>query len=311
MKKAIVTGANGFVGAAVVGELLSHGVEVLAVVRSQGSSYQNISHLKGVRIIFCALSEITTLETLISDRDIDVFYHLAWDGVSGRARADSKLQLNNVQYAVDCVDVAQKLGCHRFVGAGTLAELDCQSYTPTPGATPNAVSHYATAKITAHYMTKTQCNHRGIQHIWAYISNTYGMGDRSLNFINFAVKSCLTNPNPGFSPATQNYDFVHVSDTVQGLFLLGDRGQNNHPYYIGSGAPGRLKEFILQIRDAVHPDLPIQFGAVPFHGVFHNLDVFDCTTLMEDTGYTPSMSFPQGLDATIPWLTEEIKGGRL
>ena len=33
MKKAIVTGANGFVGSAVVSELLKHGIEVLALGR--------------------------------------------------------------------------------------------------------------------------------------------------------------------------------------------------------------------------------------------------------------------------------------
>ena len=44
MHKAIVTGANGFVGSAVCKELVANGVKVIAIVRSVKSDISNISY---------------------------------------------------------------------------------------------------------------------------------------------------------------------------------------------------------------------------------------------------------------------------
>ena len=79
-KKAIVTGATGFIGKFLVRELLSQGVEVLAVVRPNSRNARNLP--SGVRAVECSLSEIRTLPSLVADRDIDAVCRVAWQGVS-------------------------------------------------------------------------------------------------------------------------------------------------------------------------------------------------------------------------------------
>ena len=75
MKKAIVTGANGFIGSHLVDELLSHDIEVIAVVRNEKSNIQSLPENKKLKIIYCELKEIENLTEKISDKDIDIFYH--------------------------------------------------------------------------------------------------------------------------------------------------------------------------------------------------------------------------------------------
>ena len=77
MKKAIVTGANGFIGSWLIKELVKNDVEVIAVVRNEKSNIESIANIEGLRIVYCDLNEIQTLPEKIADRDIDVFYHLA------------------------------------------------------------------------------------------------------------------------------------------------------------------------------------------------------------------------------------------
>ena len=81
MKKVIVTGATGFVGSWVTKELLANGIEVIAVVRENS---HNLEKLQGqnVKIVFCNLSNMSSLPQLIEDRDIDTVYHFGWQGVS-------------------------------------------------------------------------------------------------------------------------------------------------------------------------------------------------------------------------------------
>ena len=85
MKKAIVTGSNGFVGSNVCKRLCADGVKVYAVVKDKNEKINNIEKLDGIEIVYCELDEIETLFDKISDRDVDVFYHFAW---VGSARSD-------------------------------------------------------------------------------------------------------------------------------------------------------------------------------------------------------------------------------
>ena len=93
MKKALVTGANGFVGSALVKELIANAVEVIALDREDCRG--NIPD--GVKFVPHELNNSGALPNMIPDRDIDVFYHFAWAGSAGTARADTALQLNNAQ----------------------------------------------------------------------------------------------------------------------------------------------------------------------------------------------------------------------
>lgn len=67
------------------------------------------------------LSEISRLSQLINDK-YDVFYHLAWAGTTGKARNDMYLQNENIKFTLDAVELASKLGCKVFIGAGSQAE---------------------------------------------------------------------------------------------------------------------------------------------------------------------------------------------
>lgn len=310
MNSAIITGANGFVGTALVKELSIRGMSITAVVRNEQSDVAEIQGLPGVQIVSCSMEELEKLPDQVQ-KGADVFYHLAWSGSTGPARGDYELQLTNAKWVLDAVDVAAKLGCRKFVGAGTLAELDVNAYIPMDGSTPNPVSCYGVAKITAHYMSKVKCNHLGIDHCWAYLSNTYGIGNYTSNFVNFAAKLMIEGRPADFTLGKQPYDFVHISDTVQGLCCIGAAGKKNHAYYIGSGVVTQLKEYIKQIRDAVDPSIQLNLGAIPFNGTAQPESVFDCSKLMEDTGYAPHVSFQDGIAETVTWIRKQIQEGKL
>lgn len=311
MSTAIVTGANGFVGSALLKELTDNGVKVFAVVRNAQANISGIADLPNVQIVSCDMENLLEELPKKIDQSADVFYHLAWAGSTGPARGDYALQLKNARWTLDAVNVAHRLGCKRFVGAGTLAELDVNAYTPLNGSTPNAVSCYGVAKIAAHYMSKAECNRLGMEHLWAYLSNTYGIGNYTSNFINFASKVMLTGQAPNFTPGEQPYDFVYVSDIAQGLSCIGSRGRNNHAYYIGSTKPAKLKEFICKLRDEIDPAIQLNLGAIPFNGVAHPASTFDCTALVEDTGYSPRVSFEEGIKTTVEWLRVQIQEGKI
>lgn len=302
MKKVLVTGANGFIGSLLVKELMSNGIEVIAAYHGGNDRIP-----AGVRAVEFTMEKFEDLNDRIPDRDIDVMYHLAWSGVSGALRGDYAMQLRNAKYTCDAVNVASKMGIKRFVGTGTLAQMDGLNYITENASTPNLVSCYGSAKTAAQFMSKAVANAAGIEHIWCYISNSYGIGDKSNNFINFACKVMLNGGRASFTTGEQNYDFVYITDTIRGLYLCAKNGQPNYSYYIGSGKARQLKEFIKIIRDTIDPGIPLFLGEVPYNGISLPIEKFSCEQIKNDTGYSAEVDFESGIKKTIEWLRETEK----
>lgn len=306
MSKYLVTGANGFIGTAVVEELNKNGDEVIAVIKDQSSDIMGIGNLANVKKVFCNMNNINMLSRLIEDRDIDACIHLAWQGSTGEARSDYNMQLKNVEFSVELVREIEKMNIKRFICTGSLAEIDVQNYHGLDGATPNVVSHYGVAKMAANYMTKSECSKVAIEHLWCYLSNTYGEGNRTNNFINFAVKLMLTGKRAAFTAGEQMYDFVYVKDTARAIIAVTKKGKKNTSYYLGSTKQRRLKEYIELIRDTIDPCIKLYMGEIPFNGTKLPDHIFDTKKLIKDTGYIPRYTFENTIRQTIEWIKGEI-----
>ena len=76
MQKVIVTGANGFVGYWLIKELMKYSIKVIAIVKDTNEKIDMLTSLSGVSIVYCNLSNMINLDTIIPDRGFDAFYHL-------------------------------------------------------------------------------------------------------------------------------------------------------------------------------------------------------------------------------------------
>ena len=190
MNKAIVTGANGFVGTALCKALSDANIAVIAVIRSETEDIAQIEKLKGLRIVYSDLSEFSSLPKRIPDRDIDVFYHLAWVGSAGPLRGDSNVQINNVSYTCTAVRACKELGCNRFVFASSIMEYEVEAMMNSEKVL-GINTLYSSAKIAADYMARTIANSLEMEYIRAVISNIYGPGEKSPRLINTSLRKLL------------------------------------------------------------------------------------------------------------------------
>ena len=305
VNKVLLTGASGFIGRYLCRILNDNNIKIYAIFRSEKSYEKNASSLKNVIPVICDLDEIKILPDLINCDSIDTVYHLAWDGVSGVDRGDHDLQLNNIANTLNLVSVAKTIGCRRFIGVGSTAEYDAYNASIEDGICPNLVSMYGISKLTAQLMTKVMCNAYGLEHVWGIVGNTFGVGDYSNNFINFASKLIMSDDDANFTSGEQNYDFIYVTDVAKALYCIGNSGKDKCSYYIGSGEPRKLKEYIVEIRDIINPNKKLKMGAVPFNGKSSPIEVFDINNITKDTGFLPKISFGVGVKKTVEWLKGE------
>ena len=300
--RAIVTGANGFVGSNLIKKLIEKNVEVLAIDLSFAKPKFETNKL--VKTLELSIADVNKLKELVENGYYDTFYHFAWVGSAGPLRMDENVQTRNALWTVDCLRTAKEIGCRKFVCAGSIMEFEVHEAIYAQGSKPGLPYIYGVGKVLAHELCKPVANLIGIDLVWAYITNAYGVGENSPRFINTTLRKMINNEKLEFTSGTQNYDFIYVTDVANAFYLLGLKGKANKGYIIGSGNAKPLKEFILEMTTANSPNNPPQFGDVPFTGVNVPLETFDTTPIIEDCGFKPVVSFAEGTRLTMEWLKE-------
>ena len=302
MNNVIITGANGFVGSNVCRLLCESGTRVTAVIKDENEDIQNIKALPNLSVVYCDLSQLDTLGDKISDRGFDVFYHFAWVGSAGPLRCDEEMQLQNALWTAKALRTADSLGCKKFVNAGSIMEKETYTAVYTQDSTPPYI--YGAGKLAARAICKPIANSLDIDLCWAVITNAYGVGELSPRFVNTTIRKIIAGEPLQFTAATQNYDFIYIDDVARAFAAIGEHGKPNREYTIGSGNARPLREFILEMQQALAPDAAPIFGDVPFTGVNMPLEAFDTTPIQEDCGFKTTVSFAEGTRRTMEWLKQ-------
>ena len=163
---------------------------------------------------------------------------------------------------------------------------------------------YGVAKHCTHLMLENFSKNIGQPFVWMQLSNIYGPGNKTGNLVSYTLGELFAGKSPVFGPANQPYDFVSVADTIEAIKRLGEKKTPRNAYYIGSGHPRLLKEFLLAIGGAMGCPDRIHIGERPDDGIKYTMDMFDASITKNDIGEYITKSFEDGINETIAWMKE-------
>jgi len=259
--KALVTGATGFVGAAVARALLAAGWQVRVLARA-GSERANIAALP----VDVAAGDLTDPESLVRAlQDCRALFHVAADYRLG-ARDWGALYRTNVDGTRNILGAARAAGVERIVYTSSVATIGI----PTDGSPGNEATPVALAQMIGHYkrskylgeQVALEAARAGSPIVIVNPSTPIGPADIKPTPTGRIVLDAAAGRMPAYVDTGLNV--VHVDDVATGHLLAFDRGRIGERYILG-GEDLTLQQILVAIAALVRrppPRIRLPYAAV-------------------------------------------------
>ena len=302
MKNVIVTGATSFIGVHIIKEYLKNNCAVIAVIRPNSKNLDRLPKNNLLTVLEISMEKIERLIEEIENKKIDIFYHLAWDGVRVPYRDDAKLQNENYKCAINALKVAIRLGCDTFIGAGSQAEYGkCvgkinESYPAKP------ITEYGKAKLKTYQTLRKMTKESSIKFIWARIFSVYGIYDYKGTLVMSTLAKMKRNESIQLTKCVQSWDFIYVEDLAQAMYLLANTSCMDGIYNIASGESRQLKEFVIDMKDICKLNSELLFGTIPYS----NEGVITCEPIVyklkQNIQWYCNVNFKEGIKRILEYI---------
>lgn len=298
MKNVIVTGANGFIGTNLINRLLKENIQIYAFLLENEKPKDALLKNPLVKIIRCNLENLRPNEIEIPD-EIDVMYHLAWIGVKPEDRKNFDLQSRNIKMTLNCLKLAKERKIKRFIMPGSTNEYLYSGEAVNSKTLPTPRDDYGSVKVANRFLSSQFARDNGIEFIYAVITGIYSEQRKDSNVISYTIDKLLKKERPSLTKLEQLWDYVHIDDVAEALYLLGGKGKNGKLYAIGHGDNWPLKNYIKIISKKIDENLPLGIGDVPYSSKELPMSCVDLSEIKADTGFEPKVSFEQGVSRMI------------
>jgi len=257
----LVTGATGFVGAAVARALLRHGRSVRVLARPK-SDRRNLADLS-VDVVEGRMEDPRSLARAVAG--CRYVYHVAAD-YRIWVPDPAPMFRANVEGTRDLLTAALEAGIERVVYTSSVATLGLvpggSADETTPSSVDDMIGPYKQSKFLAEEAVRELARERGLPVVIVNPSTPVGPGDVKPTPTGRLIVEAARGQMPGFVDTGLN--IVHVDDVAAGHLAAAEKGRIGERYILG-GENMALAEILAEVARAVGrrpPRLRIPHGAL-------------------------------------------------
>ena len=258
MKKILVTGATGFVGAHLVRRLLNNQYEVHVLIRPETDQKQ----LKPT-IVHTHLGSTQNMIETIQDTQPDAVIHLASLFIGEHKSDDVEDLINsNVVLSTQLVEAMSVNGVCLLINVGT-------SWQHYAGADYNPVNLYAATKQAFRSLLSFYLETSDLRVINLELFDTFGPNDRRDKLFNLLNRLRLTGETISMSPGYQYLNPIYIDDVCDAFLvalkrLNSDQVKRSETYSVCSGESIQLRELVKIYENVSSTKLNVEWGGRPY-----------------------------------------------
>ncbi len=242
--RTLITGATGFIGSAVLRQLIAAGHSVRALVRPN-SDRRNLAGLP-VEIFIGDLTDRRSLDRAVAG--CSTLFHVAAD-YRLFVRAPREIYETNVNGTCNIMLAAARAGIRRIVYTSSVATLGLTpDGTPADENTPvclaDMIGHYKRSKFLAEAEVKRLIKEQGLPVVIVNPSTPIGPRDIKPTPTGRMIVDAVSGRMPAYVDCGLN--LVHVDDVARGHLLALEHGSIGERYILGA-VNMTLKEILVEL----------------------------------------------------------------
>ena len=313
--RVLVTGGAGFIGSALVDQLVKRGDQVLVIDNFSTGSEKNLEEAKNTSVEDLVIEncDIRNSETtkLIADYKPSTIFHLAAQ-VDVRASVEDPLTdlETNLVGLIRVLEGGRKAESRKIVFAssgGTIYGEPEAKQLPLNEDTPwNPLSPYGVSKLAGGLYINTYSSLHGLKGTTLALANVYGPrqdphGEAGVGAI-FAGKLLEREPCTIYGTGMQTRDFVYVED-VASAFVASIENGDGKLLNIGTGAETSIQHLYKEMALAVGTDSDPEKGTERSGEIERSS--LDPSLAEKILGWKPKTSLRDGIHSTLEWFESE------
>lgn len=272
-KRALVTGASGFVGHHVATQLVDEGWSVSVLIRPT-TDVLILDNIKDSIEFYKDDGTVDFVDRMVHAVHPDVIFHIAASVAMDDTPNEIQQMINsNLGLGIQILESMRKHGCPHLVNTGTF-----WSYSEV--GEPDPVNTYAAMKLAMEQLIDFYTSASDISVITLNLCDVYGPRDWRPKLLNQLRKALDSGQQLELTPGAQLINLVHVSDVARAYLVAAENllsfGVSGHAKYsVSSTEQHSVKKLIERINEVSGREVPVLLGAlsyrtreimVPWHG---------------------------------------------
>jgi nucleoside-diphosphate-sugar epimerase len=304
MKRTIVTGATGFVGANLARRLLADGHKVHLFVRPQHRTWRIEAIRSAVQVHSVDFADEERLTRLVSEIRPDWIFHLAAYGAYATQTNLQQMIQTNIVGTVNLVETCLRSGFEAFVNTGSSSEYGFKGDAPAENAWLEPNSHYAVTKASATMFCRYTAQSRGVHLPTLRLYSVYGPYEEPTRLLPTVITRGLAGELPSLAHPDIARDYVYVDDVNEAYIRAA-----SHPtqelgavYNVGTGTQTTLREVVEVAGRMLGVTAEPQWGSMPKRVWDTTVWIADSRKIQDALAWQPRFAFEDGFRAIVEWF---------
>jgi nucleoside-diphosphate-sugar epimerase len=304
MKRVILTGGSGFVGANLARRLIADGHELHLFLRPEYSGWRVKEILSDVRTHEVDLRDAQRVPALVQSIRPEWIFHLATYGAYPSQTDVRQMLETNVFGAMNLVNACLQTGFEAFINTGSSSEYGLKDHAPTEDEKLEPNSDYAATKARATGLCQEALGVHAVNFQTLRLYSVYGPYEEPSRLIPSLITCGLRGELPPLANPATARDFVFVDDVVD-AYLLAASAETHQPggiYNVGTGVQTSLREAVKVARKVFALPVEPEWETLPARAWDTDVWVADNSKLVTRLDWRPRYDFERGFRATVDWF---------